>query len=250
MNKHKNTATNYDICSKLENIFEYFVYFVFFTVLTFQDMKTKLLNLQTFTKLLLHNTFVFSYLILNLKLKLTTTKPRVSTVTKRFDDYYDESEEDCIDDLLSKLDLAEECTAKEATNLANTKKALLGLDSGLYDHMEVAEYRVEAEKAAAKEASVKPEGNLSSKLHSHFVSMASPFTPQDSMAPATVSMNVTPTTGMEGHANDMHHDLFHPIDEAMTFGDKPTTSERPDPLSNRCSTGLIPPSNNCWYNLL
>jgi hypothetical protein len=38
------------------------------------------------------------------------TKPRVSTVTKRFDDYYDESEEE-INDLLAKLDLAKERTA-------------------------------------------------------------------------------------------------------------------------------------------
>jgi ABC-type uncharacterized transport system ATPase subunit len=79
-------------------------------------------------KLLLHSTFFSSYMILNLKLKLTMTKPRVSTVTKRFDDYYDESEEE-IDDLLAKLDLAKERTAKAATDLANAKDASLGLDS-------------------------------------------------------------------------------------------------------------------------
>jgi hypothetical protein len=171
-------------------------------------------------------------------MKLTMTKPRVSTVTKRFDDYYDESEEE-IDDLLSKLDLAKECAAKAATDLANAKEASLGLDSGLYDHMEAAEYRAAADEAVAKEASVKPEGNLLSKLHSHFASIASPFTPQDSLALAKVSMDVTPRTGMEGHANGMHSDSFHPIDEAMTFGDTPKTSERTGPLASFNTSPLL-----------
>jgi hypothetical protein len=98
--------------------------------------------------------------------------------------------------------------------------------------MEAAEYRAEADEAVAKGAPVKPEGNLLSKLHSHFASIASPFTPQDSPALAKVSMDVTPRTGMYQHANDMHSDLFHPIDEAMTFGETPKTSARPDPLAS------------------
>jgi hypothetical protein len=52
------------------------------------------------------------------------TKPRVSTAAYPFDDYYEDSEE-CIDDLLFKLDLATERTAKEATNLADAKEASL-----------------------------------------------------------------------------------------------------------------------------
>jgi hypothetical protein len=83
-------------------------------------------------------TFVFSYLILNLKLKLTMTKPRISTVNKRYGDYYDESEEEIVD-LLAKLDLAKERTTKAATDLADAKEASLGLDSELFDRMEAAE---------------------------------------------------------------------------------------------------------------
>jgi hypothetical protein len=60
--------------------------------------------------------------------------------------------------------------------------------------------------------------------------MGSPFT-QDTIAPAKVSMDVTPRTGILGHANDMHDNLFYLIDESMTFGDTPKASERPDPLA-------------------
>jgi hypothetical protein len=160
------------------------------------------------------------------------TKPHISTVNKRFDDYYDESEEE-IDDLLAKSDLAKERTAKAATNLANAKEALLDLDSGVFAHMEAAECRAEADKP------VKPEGTLLSKLYSHFASMASPFTPQDSPALAKISMDVTPRTGMNKHANDMHSDLFHPIEEAMTFGETTKTSERPDPLTSFNTSPLL-----------
>jgi hypothetical protein len=76
------------------------------------------------------------------------TKPRISTVNKCFDDYYDESEEE-IDDLLAKLDLAKERTAKAATNLANAKEVSLDLDSGLFAHIEAAECRAEADEAVA-----------------------------------------------------------------------------------------------------
>jgi hypothetical protein len=120
------------------------------------------------------------------------TKPRVSTVVDPFADYDDKSEEG-IDDLLSKLDLATERTAKEATDIANVKEASLGIKSGLFDHMKAAQYRIEADEAAAKEAPVKPEGNLLSKIHSHFASMASPFT-QETNAPAKVSMDVCNAT--------------------------------------------------------
>jgi hypothetical protein len=69
--------------------------------------------------------------------------------------------------------------------------------------------------------------------------MASPFTPQDSPALANVSMNVTPRTGMNQHANDIHRDLFHPIDEAMTFGETPETSERSDPSASFNTSPLL-----------
>jgi hypothetical protein len=177
-------------------------------------------------------------LILNLKLKLTTTKPRIRTVDNHFEDYYDESEEE-IDDLLAKLDLAKERTAKAATNLANTKEASLDLDSGLFAHMEAAECRAKADEAVTKETPVKPEGTLLSKLHSHFASMASPFTPQDSPALEKVSMDVTPRKGMNQHANDVHSGLFHPIDEAMIFGETPKTSERPDPFASFNTSPLL-----------
>jgi hypothetical protein len=69
--------------------------------------------------------------------------------------------------------------------------------------------------------------------------MASPFTPQDSPALAKVSMDVTPRTGMDQHANNMHSDLFHPIDEGMTFGETPKTSECPDPLASFNTSPLL-----------
>jgi hypothetical protein len=102
--------------------------------------------------------------------------------------------------------------------------------------MDAAEYRAEA---ATEETPVKPEGTLLSKLHSHFASMASPFTPQDSPALAKVSMDVTPRTRMNQHANDMHSYLFYPIDEAMTFGETPETSERSDPLASFSTSPLL-----------
>jgi hypothetical protein len=61
--------------------------------------------------------------------------------------------------------------------------------------------------------------------------MGSPFT-QDTIAPAKVSMDVTPRTGIAGHANDMHDNMFYPIDEAMKFGDTPKASKHPDPLAS------------------
>jgi hypothetical protein len=45
-------------------------------------------------------------------------------------------------------------------------------------------------------------------------------------------MDATPRTRITGHANGMHDDLFHPIDEGMTFGDSPKASEHPDPLAH------------------
>jgi hypothetical protein len=44
---------------------------------------------------------------------------------------------------------------------------------------------------------------------------------------------------MNQHANNMHSDLFHPIDEAMTFGETPKTSERPDPLASFNTSPLL-----------
>jgi superoxide dismutase len=119
------------------------------------------------------------------------TKPNIRTVNTRYDDYYDKSEEE-IDNLLAKLDLAKARTTKAATQLADAKEASLSNDSGLFAHLEAAEYRAEADEAVTKETPVKPEGNLLTKIHSHFASMASPFTPQDSPALAKVSMDVTP----------------------------------------------------------
>jgi hypothetical protein len=52
-------------------------------------------------------------------------------------------------------------------------------------------------------------------------------------------MDVTPRTGMNQHANGMHIDLFHPIDEAMKFGETPKTSERPDPLASFNTSPLL-----------
>jgi hypothetical protein len=98
--------------------------------------------------------------------------------------------------------------------------------------LEAAEYCAEADEAVAKETPAKPERNLLTKLHSHFASIGSPFTSQDFLALAKVSMEETPRTGINQHANDMHSDLFHPIDEAMTFGETPETSERSDPLAS------------------
>jgi hypothetical protein len=170
------------------------------------------------------------------------TKPSTRTVNKRYGDYYDESEEE-FDNLLAKLDLAKARTTKAATELADAKEASLGLDSGLFAHLEAADYRAEADKAVTKETLVKPEGNLLTKLHSHFASMASPFTPQDFPALAKVSMDLTPRAGMNQHANDMHSDLFHPIDEAMTFSETPETSEHSDPLVSFSTSPLLTGNN-------
>jgi hypothetical protein len=87
-----------------------------------KDIKTKLLNLQPFMKLLLlKNNCFFPILILKSKVKLTMTKPRIRTVNKRYDDYYDESEEE-IDDVLAKLDFTKERTAKVLPILLMLKK--------------------------------------------------------------------------------------------------------------------------------
>jgi hypothetical protein len=77
--------------------------------------------------------------------------------------------------------------------------------------MEAAECRAEADKAIAKETPVKPEGTLLSKIHSHFASIASPFTPQDSPALENVSMDVTPRTGMNQHATTWIVACFIPL---------------------------------------
>jgi hypothetical protein len=44
---------------------------------------------------------------------------------------------------------------------------------------------------------------------------------------------------MNQHTNDMHSDLFHPIDEAMTFGETPETSECSDPLASFNTSPLL-----------
>jgi hypothetical protein len=95
------------------------------------------------------------------------TKPSIRNVNKRYDDYYDESEEE-IDNLLAKLDLAKARTTKAATKLADAKEAPLRNDSGLFAHLEATEYRAETDEAVTKETLVKPEENLLTKLHSHF----------------------------------------------------------------------------------
>jgi hypothetical protein len=48
------------------------------------------------------------------------TKPSIRTVNKRYDDYYDETEDE-IDNLLAKLDLAKAQTTKAATEFADAK---------------------------------------------------------------------------------------------------------------------------------
>ena len=170
------------------------------------------------------------------------TKPSIRNVNKRYDDYYDESEEK-IDNLLAKLDPAKACTTKAATELADAKEASLKNDSGLFAHLEAAEFRAAADKAATEETPVKPEGNLLTKIHSHFASVASSFIHSDSLALAKVSMDVTPREGMNQHANNMHSDLFHPIDEAMTFGETPETSEPSDPLASFNTSPLLTGNN-------
>jgi hypothetical protein len=52
------------------------------------------------------------------------TKPSIRTVNKRYNNYYDETEDE-IDNLLAKLDLAKAQTTKAATELADAKEALL-----------------------------------------------------------------------------------------------------------------------------
>jgi hypothetical protein len=44
---------------------------------------------------------------------------------------------------------------------------------------------------------------------------------------------------MNQHANNVHSDLSHPIEEAMTFGETPKTSERPDPLASFNTSPLL-----------
>jgi hypothetical protein len=87
------------------------------------------------------------------------TKPSIRNVSKSYDAYYDESAEE-IEHLFAKLDIAKASTTKAATKLADAKETALKISSGLFDHLDAAEYRAEAEKALAKETPEKPKENL------------------------------------------------------------------------------------------
>jgi hypothetical protein len=90
------------------------------------------------------------------------TKPSIRKVNKSYGDYHEESEEET-EDLFAKLELAKASTTKAATELADAKEASLKDSSGLYDYLEAAESRIEAEEALAKETPEKPKGNLFTK---------------------------------------------------------------------------------------
>jgi hypothetical protein len=61
-------------------------------------------------------------------------KPRLSTIID------DDNDTRSIDDLFTKLDMAEGVTAKEASNIADAKEASLRSSSGLFEYMSASDY--------------------------------------------------------------------------------------------------------------
>jgi hypothetical protein len=132
------------------------------------------------------------------------TKPYVSTVLPE-----EEDDPSFIDGLLTKWDLKTTLSAAKATKIADAKQTSLWYSYCLDEQLPVAEVWDTTDVAKAREdRDAQAQHGLFSQLRLHMSTLKSPFNQNDTPAPADVSLDETPRTGLTRHANNLYDDLY------------------------------------------